>query len=82
MAISAADISGLPDYTDAQLLKLYKWALANNAAGMSRTINGRSITFPSAPEIRNTIDWLETRVNATTNGTGGNMALGAFGDVQ
>ena len=79
MAISSADIAALPDYTDAELLKLYKWALANGAAGQSRSINGRSVSSPSARDIMAIIGQLEARVNAA-EGYGGNVALGSFGD--
>jgi hypothetical protein len=80
MAISSADIAGLPDYTDAELLKMYRWALINNAAGQTRSIAGRTVQFPTADEIRKTIQWLEDRVAAASNAVGGNMALGAFED--
>lgn len=67
MAISSSDISGLPDYTDSELIRLYKWALANGAAGTTRSINGRSVSFPSVKDIRETIEWLEARSNAASN---------------
>jgi hypothetical protein len=79
MAITSADISALPDYTDAELLKLYRWAMANGAAGQSRSINGRSVSFPSARDIMAIIGQLEARVNAA-EGYGGSVALGSFGD--
>jgi hypothetical protein len=80
MPISSTDIAGLPDYTDAELLKMYRWALINNAAGQTRSISGRTVQFPTADEIRKTIQWLEDRVAAASNAVGGNMALGAFED--
>ena len=83
MAISSSDISALPAYTDAELLTLYRWALANGAAGTSRTIGAggasRSYTFPSVEVIIKTIEWLESREAA--NG-GGNIALVRFGEAQ
>jgi hypothetical protein len=81
MAISSADIAALPDYTDAQLLKLYRWALANGAAGTSRSINGRAITFPALPSLLSAIEWLEERVQAASDGTGGSIALVQFGET-
>lgn len=80
MAISKDDIAALPDYTDAELLKLYRWGLANGAAGTSRTIGGRSITFPSVKDLKDMIVWLEGRVSdvvAAAAGNGG-VALAVF----
>jgi hypothetical protein len=54
--------------------------LINNAAGQTRSIAGRTVQFPTADEIRKTIQWLEDRVAAASNAVGGNMALGAFED--
>lgn len=76
MAITNADIAALPTYTDAELLILYRWALVNNAAGETRAINGRSVTFPSVEQLRKTIEWLEARANSATGGDG--LALITF----
>jgi hypothetical protein len=82
MAISNADITALPSYTDAELLKLYRSALANGWAGTSRTINGRSITFAGPKELRDTIQWLETRINDASDDAGGGLALVQFGEPR
>lgn len=68
MATTSADIAALPDYTDAELLKLYRWGLANNAAGQSRMMNGRSVTFPGVKDMLAVIDKLEERTSADENG--------------
>ena len=81
MAISLSDISALPDYTDAQILKLYRWALVNGAAGESRSINGRSITFPPIDKLTKTIEWLETRAQTSDSAdSGGGNVLVQFGE--
>jgi hypothetical protein len=80
MAISNADITALPDYTDSELLKLYRSALANGWAGTSRTINGRSITFAGPKELRDTIEWLEERINADSTDASGGIALVRYGE--
>jgi hypothetical protein len=65
MSINAAD---LPDYTDADLLKIYRWGLANGAAGTTRSINGRSVTFPEAAVMMDIITQLENRIAAAGGG--------------
>lgn len=79
MAISTSDIDNLPDYTDAQLLKLYRWAITNGAAGTTRSINNRSVSFPSLTEMMAAISWLEDRI-AAADGNGGMNALVQFGE--
>jgi hypothetical protein len=81
MAISTATIDGLPDYTNAHLLKLYRWGLANNAAGQTRNINGAMISFPSVKDMLAAIGYLEGATNAdATTDTGGDTALVQFGE--
>ena len=58
----------LPTYTDAEMLNIYRWALANGAAGQTRTVNGRTITFASVADITATIQWLELRLAAAGGG--------------
>lgn len=80
MAISTASIDGLPDYTNAQLLKLYRWGLANNAAGQSRSINGSMISFPSVPDMLKAIEYLESTVSSDNTDGSGDIALIRFGE--
>ncbi len=83
MAIENSDITALPTYTDAELLKLYRWAMANGAAGTERQISGRSITFPALPDLMKAVEWLESRAAAGgTDTTGGGIALVRFGEAQ
>lgn len=79
MAITSSDISGLPDYTDEQILKMYRWALLNGAAGQTRQFNGRSVSFPDAKTILDVIERLEARINANDGEHGGNIAVAQFG---
>ncbi len=76
----AIDVQSIQSFTDDELLKLYRWALANNAAGQSRTIEGRSVSFPPLDQLMKAVDWLESRVNTSENG--GGVALAQFGDAQ
>lgn len=80
MAISNQEISNLPDYSDAELLKLYRWAMANGAAGTTRTINNRTIEFPSLPDLTATIAWLEQRIAASSSS--GGIAVARFREVS
>ena len=79
MAITTASIDALPDYTDAHLVKLYRWGLANNAAGQTRNINGAMVSFPSVPDMMKAIEWAETRINSGGE-AGGDTALVIFGE--
>lgn len=58
---SGINVSDLATYTDAELVTIYRWGLANGAAGTTRTINGRSITFPSAKDMLDILERLEER---------------------
>lgn len=61
----AINTNNVQTFTDAELLVLYRHALATGAAGEERQMgDGRRIRFPSIAEIRETIEWLENRVNA------------------
>jgi len=76
------NVSNIQSFTDEELLKLYRWALATGSAGTTRTISGRSIQFPDVKAIRETIQWLESRIQVSTTGDGGDIALGEFGEAQ
>jgi hypothetical protein len=76
--MDSSDIDNLPAFTDAQLVKLYRWGMANGAAGQSRTINGREITFPSMPDMITAIQWAEERINLVNGGDGSAVVI--FGD--
>jgi hypothetical protein len=76
----AIDISSIQTFTDSELLILYRWGLANNAAGQTKSINGRSVSFPPVEEMRRTVDWLESRIQADASTEGANIALIAFDD--
>lgn len=80
MAISTTTIDGLPDYTNAQLLKLYRWGLANNAAGQTRNVGGTSIAFPSVSDMLKAISYLEGGVDAADADTNGGIALVQYGE--
>lgn len=65
MPISAADIDALPDYTDAQLLKLARSQVTQIlATGQAYDMNGRSLTRTDLPKIQEFIEWLEGRIDA------------------
>ncbi len=73
------DTSGDFVWTDADLLAAYRYCLATGAFGQSRSINGRSVSFPSADEVRKTIGWLEQRI-ATASATNPGVAYARFDD--
>jgi hypothetical protein len=61
-----AKLVALYEYTDAELLALYREALAAIATGQSYTIRGKALTRADLSEVREMIAWLEKRVAATT----------------
>lgn len=62
-------------YTDAELLALFREGVALIAAtGQSYQIAGRTYTASSLPAMRDTIDWLESRISATDYGISSNLA--------
>ncbi len=52
-------------YTDAELLALYRQALADLSVAHSTTLRGKTVTRATLPQIKQTIEWLEKRVNGT-----------------
>lgn len=62
-------------YTDAELLALLREGVALIAAtGQSYTIAGRTYMAANLPAMRETIDWLESRISSTENGIVTNLA--------
>lgn len=80
MSISNASIAALPDYTDAEILKLYRSALVNGWAGTSRTVNGKSIEFPGPDVLLSVVERLESRITATAEESGGGIAIVQYGE--
>jgi hypothetical protein len=65
------NFSEIQDVTDAEMLKMFRWAMTTGAAGQTRSINGRTISFPPIEQLRVTIEWLERRIDATTDTSDG-----------
>lgn len=62
-------------YTDAELLALLREGVALIAAtGQSYQIAGRTYNAANLPAMRDTIDWLESRISSTANGIVTNYA--------
>jgi len=61
----ATKVTTANTYTDAELLALYREGVAQIAAtGQSYQIAGRTYTAASLPALRDTIDWLESRISS------------------
>jgi hypothetical protein len=71
MALTHTTVAALPDWTDAEMLKVYRMGLMMNAAGQSRTIEGRQISFPPLTQMMAMIEWLETRVQIAADAGSG-----------
>lgn len=71
----AAKITTANTYTDAELLALLREGVAQIAAtGQSYSIAGRTYTAANLPSMRDTIDWLESRISAASSGIVTNYA--------
>lgn len=51
-------------YTDAELLALYRQALAELSVAQSTTLRGKTVTRASIPHIKEMIVWLEKRTGS------------------
>jgi hypothetical protein len=79
MAINPADIDAIPEYTDAQILKATRLAITQiTLTGVSRGINGRSLTTANLADLWQQVRDLESRV-AAGDGTG-SIAVVSFND--
>lgn len=62
------------EYTDAELLALYREAFAAvSVKGRSYTIGDRSFTAQDLNHIRDTITWLEQRITTASGGIASNL---------
>ena len=62
-------------YTHEELLALYNEALAQlTVSGQSYSFGGRTFTSADLGEIRDTIDWLESKVSSAQEGLVSNLA--------
>lgn len=78
MAISTSTIDGLPDYTDAQMVRLIKYAITQVLGGaQSYSINGRSYTSADLDKLKMMLTFYEDRIEADGN-NGENIALAEF----
>lgn len=67
----------LPEWSDADLIKLYRNALAMGWGGTTRTINGRTVTFAQPDVLLDLIERLERRV-LDSESDGFDFGLAAF----
>lgn len=64
-----AKVTTANTYTDAELLALLREGVALIAAtGQSYAISGRTYTAANLPAMRETIDWLESRIASEDSG--------------
>lgn len=62
-----AKLAAQYDYTDAELLALYREALAALSQNKSYSLRGKSLTRSDLPHVQEMIEWLERRVDAANN---------------
>jgi len=57
--------------TDQELLDAYRLALLAISQGQSYAIGARSLSRPNLREVRTMIDWLDQRISAAGDSSGG-----------
>lgn len=57
-------------YSDQELLDLYRQGIAEGSAGQTRTVRGKTITYPSLREMWALVKELEMRIAATSGRIG------------
>lgn len=74
------EIADIPDFTDAELLKVYRQALLDLAwKGRATTAHdGRHLTRADEKFVRETIEWLEARIDEDDDDQPGDVALAVF----
>lgn len=53
-------------YTDAELLALYRQALADLSVAQTTILRGKTVTRAAIPHVKEMIVWLENRVNQSS----------------
>lgn len=83
MAITPAQIDAMPDYTSAQMLKLWRKAQVDVAtAGTSTVFNGRTLVRSDAEEIRKQIVFWQGQAIQDANPGQGMTSLSQFNPPQ
>lgn len=70
--------TNVQEFSDDELLKLYRQCLAKIAIGQSYQMNGRMMTYADLKEVREMIEWLEQRTESADEN--GGLGLIGFGD--
>ena len=73
--------TNVQEFTNAELLKLYRLCFAHISANQSYSMNGRVYQRADIGEVIKAIEWLEEQIETAATETGGNIALAKFGDA-
>lgn len=74
------DTGSIQEYSDAELLVLFRNALAAVATGQEYRIGDRTLTRANLKEIRETIDWLDERTDTAATAADDGIALVRYGE--
>lgn len=75
------NIAALQQFTDTDMVTLFRWAIAQLALSESVEIEGRKITRAQLPSLQAALQFFEERVNdALYAQAGGNVAVAGFTD--
>jgi hypothetical protein len=75
MAINATNLA---TYTDEEMVKIYRCAVANMAMGQTRRADGKEITFADVEKMLKVLNEFEARIARAGDESGG-VALGIIG---
>lgn len=78
MAITTVQIDALPDYSDANIVKMLKQAIIAVSTGQTVMMNGHTVSRANLKDLRETLAFFEERANAEDDS--GGIALAQYGE--
>lgn len=80
MPVTNESIAGIPDYSDQELLKIYRKALVDIAlSGQAYDVDGQTLTRANLQQIREMVTWLEDRIKSEDPGFDNGFGIIEFG---
>jgi hypothetical protein len=74
------NLANIPNYTDANMVTLLRYGIAQLAISEEVTVAGRHVRRADLPKLMDTLKIFEARVAATGDASGGQFALASLGN--